>query len=201
MRPRLFALSMLLLASGGCGSTSSPSAPTPPAMTLTAITVAGASSFTDRGQTAQLTATANFANGINQDQTLAAAWVSSNLAAATVSTTGVVTSVGTGTATISATFQGVQGTRAINVSVLCQINNTATVTIENRSATTSQTIVWDGVNLFTLTPGQVAAAMTVAAGVPHTLAFRVANTAVNACNQSAPVLAQCSRQTIFCTGP
>lgn len=198
-RQLLIVVSLGVLVSS-CGS-STPSAPTPPAVTLTGVTVAGNASFTDRGQTSQLTAAANFSNGMIQDQTLAAAWASSNVAAATVSTTGVVTAVGTGTATITATFQNVQGTRAINVSVLCQINNTATLTIGNRSATASQAIVWDGVNIFTLTPGQTAAPITVAAGVAHSLVFRVANTATNACNASAPVLAQCANSTITCSGP
>lgn len=198
---RLLAAVSLCAFSAACGSSSSPSAPTPPAVTLTRVTVAGNASFTDRGQTSQLTATANFSNGTVQDQTLAAAWASSNVAAATVSTTGVVTAVGTGTATISATFQNVQGTAAINVAVLCQINNTATLTLGNRSATASQTVVWDGSTLFTLTPGQTAAPITVAAGVAHSLLFRVATTGANACSASAPVLAQCANSVFTCSFP
>src|SRR5207247_7334120 len=66
------------------------------------------------GQTVQLTAPPKDANG----NTLAGrtiAWASSNPAAATVNTSGRVTGVAAGTATITATSEGKSGTAAITV--------------------------------------------------------------------------------------
>jgi len=47
------------------------------------------------GATAQLTATATMGDGSTQDVTTLATWQSSNVAVATVSSTGVVTGIGT----------------------------------------------------------------------------------------------------------
>lgn len=65
------------------------------------------------GQTSQLTATAYDAN--NNVLVRPVTWVSSNTAVATVSTTGLVTAVASGNATISATSGGVTGTAVITV--------------------------------------------------------------------------------------
>lgn len=59
--------------------------------------------------TAQLTASAMFADGSSQIVTNLATWQSSNIAMATVSSTGLVTWVATGTATITATYLGTSG--------------------------------------------------------------------------------------------
>src|SRR5712671_1200399 len=127
------------LAGSSCGG-NTPTAPAPAPVVLTSLTVGGNGAFTDRAQTTQFTATALFSNGMSQDQTRAASWASSNAAVATVSSTGLVVSQGGGAAVISAGFQsGVQavsGSRTVNVTIACEINNTATVTFENRSGNT-----------------------------------------------------------------
>jgi hypothetical protein len=53
--------------------------------------------------------------GSTQDVTSVATWSSDNTAAATVSPTGLVTAVGSGSAVISATYSSVVGTDAITV--------------------------------------------------------------------------------------
>ena len=82
----------------------------------------------------------------------------------------------------------------------CQVNNTAQVTFENRSnSNTTYTVLWDGSTLTTVSPGQKTSEYTVAAGVQHTLTFRVANSNQNACTPSTPTLAQCSTHNYWCT--
>ncbi len=82
----------------------------------------------------------------------------------------------------------------------CQTNNTATVSFENRSAGTTHTIVWDGSTVMTLGPGgKSGSPMVVAAGVTHTLSFRIANSSNLACTTSYPTLAQCTGQTYWCS--
>jgi hypothetical protein len=56
-------------------------------------------------------------NGTSQDQTLASQWSSSNASVASVSATGMVTAVSNGASTITATFQGLQGARAVVVTI------------------------------------------------------------------------------------
>ena len=59
--------------------------------------------------TAQLTASATFADGSAEIVTNVATWESSDTTKATVSSTGLVTWVATGTATITATYLGTSG--------------------------------------------------------------------------------------------
>ena len=83
---------------------------------------------------------------------------------------------------------------------LCQVNNTATVTFENRSANNSTyAVVWDGSTWTTLAPSVKSAEFTVAAGIQHTLTFKIANSSNNACTTSTPTLAQCSSNNYWCT--
>jgi uncharacterized protein YjdB len=58
------------------------------------------------GQTIQLTATAFTAGSATQDVTAAATWASSDASLATVSPSGLVSAVGDGTVSITATYQG-----------------------------------------------------------------------------------------------
>ena len=90
-----------------CGSTST--SPT----TVSSIAVTGAAPVV--GATAQFTAIATMSNGTTQDVTSLSAWSSSNTGAATVSSTGVVTGVGEGAATVQATYLSVTGTDAITI--------------------------------------------------------------------------------------
>jgi hypothetical protein len=83
----------------------------------------------------------------------------------------------------------------------CQSNNTADAVFGNRSATTTQDIIWDGVKIFTITPGQNSATRTVAAGVAHRLETRITNTNTPACAVSMPIPATCALPLYTCAFP
>jgi uncharacterized protein YjdB len=78
------------------------------------VTVAPASATLEVGSTRQLTATPRDASG-NVLTGRSIAWTTNASAVATVSTSGVVTAVAAGNATITATSEGVGGTSAITV--------------------------------------------------------------------------------------
>jgi trimeric autotransporter adhesin len=79
-------------------------------VTLESIEVAAVSAQAAVGTSAQLTATAVYSDGTHGDVTAQASWSSSNPAiVATTGTAGTVSSLSTGTATISAAFQGLSG--------------------------------------------------------------------------------------------
>jgi uncharacterized protein YjdB len=67
------------------------------------------------GQTSQLIATASLLGGMTQIVTNAAAWQSSNPRVANVSSSGLLTAVGPGTTTITASYLGRAGTLAVTV--------------------------------------------------------------------------------------
>lgn len=84
----------------------------------------------------------------------------------------------------------------------CRANNTATVTFGNRSASTTQDVIWDGLYVATLAPGQTSYPFTETAGVQHTLTFLVAGTSKVACSPSALILTQCEKGHLFtCAAP
>jgi hypothetical protein len=115
----------VLLATGGvylAGCSATKSAPTP---TITGIVVSGNQAFTTKNQTNQLTATANFSNSNTQTVTNQAQWSSGNSSVASVSSTGVVTSVAAGTSTITAIYQGQSGSLPITVTLSAVPNVTA----------------------------------------------------------------------------
>jgi len=78
------------------------------------VTIAPTSATVTVGGTQQLTATTRDASG-NVLTGRTVTWTSSNTGVATVSTTGLVTAVAAGSATISATSEGRSGTAAITV--------------------------------------------------------------------------------------
>ena len=97
---------------------STPTQPsTPPPATVTSVAITGSNSFTEKGETAQLTATATLSNGTTENRTSTATWQSDNPAVATVSAQGLVTAVSNGDTSINATVSGVRGTRGISVKV------------------------------------------------------------------------------------
>lgn len=80
----------------------------------------------------------------------------------------------------------------------CQTNNTATVTFENRFTTGTFDVIWDGAKLLTLSAGMKSQAITVAAGVGHSLVFQWTNTNTWACVPGTPVPGQCSSHVYYC---
>lgn len=108
----------VVFAAGACANSSTtpsggPTGPSSP--TVTSVTISGTLAIANIGQTSQLSATAHSAKGTTQDVTAQATWASSDAAIATVSSTGLVTSTGIGTATLTATYQNVSGSTRVTV--------------------------------------------------------------------------------------
>jgi len=81
----------------------------------TRITITPSSSTLSVGQTLQLTASAAYPDGTSKDQTTQARWTSSNASVGSVSSTGLLRAKAVGTASISASINGL--TISINVNV------------------------------------------------------------------------------------
>ena len=83
----------------------------------------------------------------------------------------------------------------------CETNNTGTFIASNTSRGTAQRIALNGATIATLGPGSSTPPQTVAAGVPYTLEFFVANTNTYACSASLVTMAQCAGTTRSCAFP
>ncbi|WP_299495634.1 Ig-like domain-containing protein [uncultured Shewanella sp.] len=75
--------------------------------TLTAIQITPASVILNQGNSQQLAATGTYSDGSTADITNSVSWVSYDTSVATVSTAGLITGVATGSATVSATQDGI----------------------------------------------------------------------------------------------
>ena len=95
-------------------------------ITPSAATISGV------GNTQQLTASANYSDG-SQSKLSSVGWSSSNTSVATVSNGGLVTAVAIGTATITATAQGVMGTATVSVTP----QNVTTIAITTTQGSTN----------------------------------------------------------------
>jgi hypothetical protein len=84
--------------------------------TVSAVTVSGVQSVTE-GETLQLRANASLSDGSSRDVSSQASWTSSEPGIATISATGLLTAVKTGTTDISAAYQGVTGRATVTVGV------------------------------------------------------------------------------------
>ena len=109
----------LALFLAGCSSAAStgitpPPPPPPPPPAVASVSVTGSSSPMTVGATAQLTATPRDATGgALAGRTVT--WSTSGAAVASVNGTGLVTAVAPGSATITATSEGIDGTAAVTV--------------------------------------------------------------------------------------
>ena len=103
---------------------------------VASVTVSPASASVQVGGTIQLTATPRDASG-NPLSGRVVTWASSNTAMATVSSSGLVTGVAAGSATITATSEGQSGTSAITVTAAgsSQFGHVFVVTEENTNYT------------------------------------------------------------------
>ena len=118
------AVLLAALVAAACAKKSS-STPSP---TVSGVAVTGNGAFTSKNQTSQLTATATLSDGTTQNVTNTATWSSSNSGVATVSSTGLVTAVSFGSATITATYQGAQGSLSALVTLKAVVTVTPTFT-------------------------------------------------------------------------
>jgi hypothetical protein len=114
-----FTVATIALGAAGCSTTDAPAGPSnvvnvadPKA---TGITIGGASSLFQRGQTAQLTAVVTLSNGFTENRASAAQWQSSNSGAVSVNSSGVITAGNEGDATIRATYDGVAADYVVRV--------------------------------------------------------------------------------------
>jgi uncharacterized protein YjdB len=94
------------------------------AAALSSIALSPLNSSIALGATQQFTATGTYTDGSTQDLSSSALWSSSDMTIFTVNTTGLAASVTTGTATITATANGVSG--STNLTVI-PVNNLPTV--------------------------------------------------------------------------
>ena len=102
--------------------TAAPAPPPPAPAPVAAVTVAVAASSLPIGQTTQAVATLRDTAGtVLTDRAIS--WTSANPQIATVSTTGLVTAVAAGTATITATSEGVSGSATVTVVAAPPPNN------------------------------------------------------------------------------
>src|SRR2546428_2931255 len=96
--------------------------------TLTTVTVGPSTPSIQQGKTLQMTATGTFDDGSTKTLTTSVLWSTSDVATATVSTSGVVTGVAPGTATITATSGTVSGSTSVTVTVANLISIAVTPT-------------------------------------------------------------------------
>jgi len=154
----------------------------PPPPVVTTVTVAPTSASIVAGATTTLQATVKDQNGnVMTGQTVT--WTTSNAAAATVNSSGVVTGVAAGSATITATSSGKTGTSAITVTAIPPVVTTvtvapssasivagattslqATVKDQNGNVMTGQTVTWSTNNAAAATVNSSGVVTGVAAG-------------------------------------
>jgi uncharacterized protein YjdB len=84
-------------------------------VTLSSVMVSPTTASKVVGTTQQLTATCTYSDGTSRDMTSQATWSSSNTGVATVSTSGLVTAVSAGSASITASNGGKSGSASIEV--------------------------------------------------------------------------------------
>jgi uncharacterized protein YjdB len=106
---------------------------------VASVTVTPATDSLEVGQTTQLTAVTRDANG-NVLTGRAIAWSSSNAAVATVNSSGLVSAVGQGGATITASSEGQSGSAAITVTVPPPTVAVVTVTPSNADLETGESV-------------------------------------------------------------
>ena len=105
-------LAAALLMDIACNDSTSPPPPGPP--TVASIAVAPSPGTLLVGSTAQLTATTKDSAG-SVLTGRAVTWASSNPAVATVSATGVITALSSGSVVVQATYSGVTGATTVDI--------------------------------------------------------------------------------------
>jgi uncharacterized protein YjdB len=154
----------------------------PPPPVVTTVTVSPTSASVVAGATTTLQATVKDQNGnVMTGQTVT--WTTGNAAAATVNSSGVVTGVAAGSATITATSSGKTGTSSITVTAVAPVVTTvtvaptsasvvagatttlvATVKDQNGNAMSGQTVTWSTNNAAAATVNSSGMVTGVAAG-------------------------------------
>jgi uncharacterized protein YjdB len=130
----LLALAVMLSALAlGC-TTKTPTSTTPPAVTLSSITVTPSSpNNLAVGGTQQFTAAGTYSDGKQSDITTQVSWTSSNTTVATISASGLATGVAEGSSVISASLNN-KTSPAVNLTVIVPVPELSTITIMPESA-------------------------------------------------------------------
>jgi hypothetical protein len=157
---------------------------TPP--TLSSIAVTPATPSIAMGGTQQFTATATYSNGATAVITTTATWTSSSKATATITGGGLATGVAAGSATITASLSGVNGTATLTVT------SAATTVISIAVTPNAASFAMGGTQQFTATATY---ANKTTANVTSTAAWSVANTAVATIDSSGLATAVASGST------
>ncbi len=195
-------ISLFALSSGACHSNSTTA--TTPTPTPTTVSLTGTVTAVDAGAIAGALVKILDGPNVGMSTTTSSAGI--------YSLTGLTAGNANLSASASTTIYDevrlgvlIDGTNTLNFVFAvpaCKTNNTAMVTFGNRSATATQDIIWDGTQLFVLGLGQTRQRITSAAGVAHTLRFKIDGTATLACADSTPILALCSKnRLITCSAP
>jgi uncharacterized protein (TIGR03437 family) len=132
-------------------------APPQDTSTLQSIVITPSIANLNVGQTLQLKATATYADGSTGDITATALWTSSNAEIASVSSSGSVTAMGPGGASITAALSGISGTLAVTVATPSALSES--------SANVGDTITIAGV----YTPGASSTTVVFTDGAHYTL--------------------------------
>ena len=93
---------------------------------LESLTIAPATATIAAGLTQQFTVTGSFSDSSTQDLTRSVTWSSNNEPVATIAAGDLATGVADGTATITATLAGINGSAALNVAQLATCGDTLT---------------------------------------------------------------------------
>jgi parallel beta helix pectate lyase-like protein/Big-like domain-containing protein len=167
----------------------------------TAVAISGAGVLADSNQTSQLHATATLADGTIHDITEVASWQSSNANVATVSTTGLVTAVASGTTMITAGYRGQSGTLSVSSGVTSRnIASCGTLTSPGRYVVTTDLggsgfgqagtycLHVSGSNIELQCDGHVVPTIQVGGIIPGGQTIAVTNARVSNCTSQALVV-------------
>jgi hypothetical protein len=112
-----FIVGALVLCGTACDhpSVPTPAAPAPISPTVASVTIDGVPASLTVGQTVQLTASVTLSDGTRSDATTQAAWQSSDVTVAIVSSAGLLAIAAPGDADVTATLQTVQGRAHVSV--------------------------------------------------------------------------------------
>lgn len=108
-------VAVALVSSAGCGGSDSPTAPSSSAVTVSSLTLVGSPILTTGLAGYRYTAFAQQSNLTVSDVTTAATWTSSNPQVATFTSAGTVSTLRTGTFTVTAAYGGRTATLAVSV--------------------------------------------------------------------------------------
>jgi hypothetical protein len=135
--PASFLSLSVMIASTGCGGMSSNSSAA--AKTLTTVSVSPSITSIAMGGTQQFSATAKYSDGSTGDVTATANWTAASAAVATIGPTGLATAVASGSTTITASLNGINGNAALAVAVTPRTLTSIAVSPSNASLSVGAT--------------------------------------------------------------